>query len=95
MDEKEIPSMLIVTVNVLKLAKEDALVLVSALLISLIKLIGTKILAVYISADLGITHLLNPLPFIFFQRLTLYFLLVNTVYVKTGSFSPNHLLLLQ
>lgn len=55
--------MLIVTVNVLKLAKEDeALVLVSALLTSLIKSIGTKILPVYISADLGITHLLNCLP---------------------------------
>ena len=31
LDEKEIPWMLIVTVNVLKLAKEDALVLASAL----------------------------------------------------------------
>lgn len=62
--------MLIVTVNVLKLAKEDeALVLVSALPTSLIKSIGTKILPVYISADLGITHLLNCLPFSFFQRL--------------------------
>lgn len=40
--------MLIVTVNVLKLAKEDALVLVSALLTSLIKPIGSKILAVYV-----------------------------------------------
>lgn len=55
--------MLIVTVNVLKLAKEDALVLVSALLTSLIKPIGSKILAVYISADSGITHLLNCLLF--------------------------------
>lgn len=64
--------MLIVTVNMLKLAKEDALVLVSALLTPLIKPIGTKILAVYIYADLGITHLLNALPFIFFQRLTLF-----------------------
>lgn len=61
--------MLIVTVNVLKLAKEDALVSVSAFLTSLIKPIGTKILAVYISADLGITHLLNHLSFIFFPRL--------------------------
>lgn len=61
--------MLIVTVNVLKLAKEDALVLVSAFLTSLIKPIGTQILAVYISADWRITHLLNCLPFIFFQRL--------------------------
>lgn len=61
--------MLIVTVNVLKLAKEDALVLVSALLTSLIKPIGSKILAVYISADSGITHQLNCLPFIFYQRL--------------------------
>lgn len=79
--------MLIVTVNVLKLAKEDALVLVSALLTSLIKPIGTKILAVYISTDSGITHLLNSLPFIFIQRLTPYFLLENTVYVKIESFS--------
>lgn len=47
--------MLLVTVNVLKLAKEDALVLVSTLLLSLIKPTGTKILAVYISADWGIT----------------------------------------
>ena len=31
LDEKEIPRMLIVTVNVLKLAKEGALVLASAL----------------------------------------------------------------
>lgn len=54
--------MLIVTVNVLKLAKEDALVLVSALLTSLIKPIGTKILTVYISLDLGIIHLLSCLP---------------------------------
>lgn len=61
--------MLIVTVNVLKLAKEDALVLVSALLTSLIKPIGSQILAVYISADSRITHLLSCLPFIFFQRL--------------------------
>lgn len=61
--------MLIVTVNVLKLAKEDALVLVSALLTSLIKPIGSQILAVYISADSGITHLLSCLPFIFFERL--------------------------
>lgn len=61
--------MLIVTVNVLKLAKEDALVLVSALHLSLIKPIGTKILAVYISADLGITHLLSCWPYIFFQRM--------------------------
>lgn len=59
--------MLIVTVNVLKLAKEDTLVLVSAT--SFIKPIGTKILAVYISADLGIIRLLSCLPVIFFQRL--------------------------
>lgn len=45
--------MLIVTVNVLRLAKEDALVLVSALLTCLIKLIGTEILTVYISAKSG------------------------------------------
>lgn len=62
--------MLIVTVNVLKLAEEDALVLVSALLTSLLQSIGTQILAVYISAHLGITHLLTHLPFIFFQKLS-------------------------
>lgn len=61
--------MLIVMVNVLKLAKEDSLVLVSALLTSSIKPIGTKILAVYISADLRIIHLLSCLPVILFQSL--------------------------
>lgn len=49
--------MLIVTVNMLKLAKEDALVLVSALLTSLIKPLGPKPgLAVYISVDSRINH---------------------------------------
>lgn len=57
--------MLIVTVNVLKLAKEDALVLAPALLNIFDKTDRHQILAVYISADWGITHLRNYLPFIF------------------------------
>lgn len=64
--------------------------MVSALLTSLIKPTGTQILALYISADWGIAHLLNCSSYFLSEaelcgHLMLHFLPANTVCVQIES----------